>query len=433
MRGERRVRVAGADDMASLVRRWSELLIGDLLPSERLTAAAEATGSLLRPPATAAEVSAAELRLGTRLPPSYRQFLLVSNGAYGDDYGPSLRYSDVPEQGPRESAVLGVGFLPVQDVRWLRDASPGSAEVFAEMTDEAGSGPASVDGEEPRNWSPVSDGLLIATDKGPGTTVLVPFAGRAPGAEWQLWNVHFETATAYLSFASWLEREVSQREPLSLDLATTRALVDAPDGTWRARFEKLKLVDNPAAVDLLIWALNRPANEPTVYTADNIPDEASQARSGIAMAAGIALGRIKTDAAVAALVAADYNLAKQGLKKARTAAARDTIAAAGDIVTLDELGDPRAATLAAQEIATAGPIRRGYLGQIVGRSKDQQYLPLLLDSYQRCTGDQDRFSFAWALAKLGSTQGVDYLREMASADGPYAVSARNNLELEGWD
>ena len=44
----------------------------------------EATGgpaqSIVRPPATAVEISAAEERLGTRLPPRYREFLGVSNG-----------------------------------------------------------------------------------------------------------------------------------------------------------------------------------------------------------------------------------------------------------------------------------------------------------------------------------------------------------------
>lgn len=78
--------------MSALAARWSELLIAGLSEGELLTAAAQ--GSLLRLPATEAEIHEAEARLGCALPPSYREFLLVSNGAYGDDYRPTVVYDD---------------------------------------------------------------------------------------------------------------------------------------------------------------------------------------------------------------------------------------------------------------------------------------------------------------------------------------------------
>jgi hypothetical protein len=99
--------------MSALAARWSELLIAELSQDEHLTVAAQ--GSLLRPPATEAEIQEAEARLGCALPPSYREFLLVNNGAYGDDYGPTVVYGpDEPEQPRPESPTVGVGFLPVQ-------------------------------------------------------------------------------------------------------------------------------------------------------------------------------------------------------------------------------------------------------------------------------------------------------------------------------
>ncbi|HEY0735485.1 MAG TPA: SMI1/KNR4 family protein [Herpetosiphonaceae bacterium] len=64
----------------ALLRQWSrDVLASDeyvgLLPAEVLAA-----GWLGYPGATEAEIQQAEARLGTQLPPSYREFLKVSNG-----------------------------------------------------------------------------------------------------------------------------------------------------------------------------------------------------------------------------------------------------------------------------------------------------------------------------------------------------------------
>src|SRR5689334_13364667 len=64
----------------AFLTQWSrELLQWDRV---RVAAPAEAlqSGWLGRPGANEAQLAAAEARLGTRLPPSYRQFLAVSNG-----------------------------------------------------------------------------------------------------------------------------------------------------------------------------------------------------------------------------------------------------------------------------------------------------------------------------------------------------------------
>ncbi|MEV0596690.1 SMI1/KNR4 family protein [Nonomuraea cavernae] len=63
----------------------------------------------LHPPAGEVEVSQLEERLGMSLPPSYRQFLLFSNGWGVDEYS----------------------LLPVTEVGWLRDVEPSTVEAWS--------------------------------------------------------------------------------------------------------------------------------------------------------------------------------------------------------------------------------------------------------------------------------------------------------------
>ncbi|MGP3955509.1 SMI1/KNR4 family protein [Nonomuraea sp. 3N208] len=65
----------------------------------------------LYPPATEAEVRRLEERLGMELPPSYRQFLLFSDGWGNAD----------------DCCLLGV-----QEIGWLRDVDPSVAESWSE-------------------------------------------------------------------------------------------------------------------------------------------------------------------------------------------------------------------------------------------------------------------------------------------------------------
>lgn len=64
------------------LRRWQEEWVPDEDDMEDLTEGGMTLAdlALAAPPATEAEIAAAEQRLGARLPPSYRQFLGVSNG-----------------------------------------------------------------------------------------------------------------------------------------------------------------------------------------------------------------------------------------------------------------------------------------------------------------------------------------------------------------
>jgi hypothetical protein len=63
-----------------LLTRWSRELIASPQFRPRLPAEAVASGWAGFPGASEEQIAAAEARLGTRLPPSYREFLKVSNG-----------------------------------------------------------------------------------------------------------------------------------------------------------------------------------------------------------------------------------------------------------------------------------------------------------------------------------------------------------------
>src|SRR5215207_9449291 len=67
--------------MRSIVEEWDAALRAELPAYQRLVPAAEARGSLLRPPATPEAVAAVEGRLAVRLPAAYRSFLLIADGA----------------------------------------------------------------------------------------------------------------------------------------------------------------------------------------------------------------------------------------------------------------------------------------------------------------------------------------------------------------
>src|SRR5438445_461462 len=70
------------DRMKTLAQRFDERVRLDVTGSDVLIAPAQARGSVLRAPASEEDIERVEERLEVRFPPSYRAFLLVSNGAY---------------------------------------------------------------------------------------------------------------------------------------------------------------------------------------------------------------------------------------------------------------------------------------------------------------------------------------------------------------
>jgi cell wall assembly regulator SMI1 len=67
-------------ELEALVRRWDELLVAEKRWGEYWPVTE--TGTVLRAGASEAEIAALEARLGVQLPPSYRAFLAISNGAW---------------------------------------------------------------------------------------------------------------------------------------------------------------------------------------------------------------------------------------------------------------------------------------------------------------------------------------------------------------
>lgn len=87
---------------------WSDLLPEDEPVAEGPDHPPLPPGHGLHPPASEVEVSQLEDRLGVRLPPSYRQFLLFSNGWGIEEYS----------------------LAPVAEVGWLRDVWPSAVEAW---------------------------------------------------------------------------------------------------------------------------------------------------------------------------------------------------------------------------------------------------------------------------------------------------------------
>lgn len=394
--------------MAELAHRWSELLLRDVgvAGSWQPTQAVASSGSLLRPPASQEQVAAVERRLGRELPPSYREFLLVSDGAFGDLYGVTMRDLDrgVEPAGP-QSDVAGVAFLPAADLRWLRDDMPWFAELCEEEAEDDGDGRATRDGQEVWPWAPFARGLVIATDKGPGTTCLVPFDD---AGEWQVWNIHKETSEAYLSFRSLLEHMVAAREPVETVDVAEQVIAHALAGeSWA--WQRMSRIAAPDAAPLLVALVE----QGTLV---------AQAAQG--------LGRIGTDEAVGALERLRPVGAEQALVRAGTDRAREVLAAWELFTGLDLLGDPRAPEIAARRLAHPAeepPTLVAAAAGVLGRSGDASYVPLL----RTLTDAADPFvvvSTAYALVQLGEQEGRQILADHAAREEGAFRYARGLLE-----
>lgn len=115
--------------MGGLIDEWASRVLGPQRDREYDPPAVTATGSVLRPPASRAAIEAAERRLGSRLPPSYRQFLEVTNGAYA--LGESVQVGRFLSSGP--AVQQGFGFLPVEDIGLFATNEPFLVDLWLEF------------------------------------------------------------------------------------------------------------------------------------------------------------------------------------------------------------------------------------------------------------------------------------------------------------
>ena len=178
------------EDMRRLVRRWERAL--------RVESDRGPRDTLLAPPADESDVRAAEERLGFTLPPSYRLFLKVSNGAFASWRGIA------PNSGV-------YGFLPVQRVAMASAAVPDLVDHWTANPDlrnaarrgrQTESAPAAV-----TEYSALGNAVLISQPFDAFCDVLVPRTGEE---EWELWAFAKEGAIAFSSFGAVLRWQVAQ-------------------------------------------------------------------------------------------------------------------------------------------------------------------------------------------------------------------------------
>lgn len=105
-------------DWGTWIREWNRQLLSRYDPSAdeafvdpRVTASVVAGGWLGAVGATEEQVAALETRLGARLPPSYRSFLLTTNGFL-------------------QPGVIVPRLLATDEVSWLRDVDPETIEAW---------------------------------------------------------------------------------------------------------------------------------------------------------------------------------------------------------------------------------------------------------------------------------------------------------------
>jgi hypothetical protein len=193
-----------ADKVEFLARKWDQRVRREVSRFERVVPEIEERGTVLREPASEEQVAAAEKRLGVRLPPSYRAFLLISNGAHASPLGAEKTHAGGPSRH---------GFLPVGDVAPAAEADAFTVELWTGL--EALNEPKHdrrPTGREPVNvgyFQPLKRGLLVSRPLEVWRSVLVPRDGVE---EWELWDMAKEETGAYRSFADFLWYQVHRPE-----------------------------------------------------------------------------------------------------------------------------------------------------------------------------------------------------------------------------
>jgi len=148
-------------------------------PDSPALAQRAALGQLRAAPCPAAELAALEARLGTGLPPSYREFLLAANGLV------------VPDT---------VSLLPAAQVAWLKDVDPETIAAWSDTHDDEASD------EQYATYGPDQDcvhmrtrhlrtALRISTTLDGDVFLLIPEVRF--GAEWEAWFLGSKNPGAY--------------------------------------------------------------------------------------------------------------------------------------------------------------------------------------------------------------------------------------------
>lgn len=234
-----------------LLDRWERAL--QLVESRPPGAGEEEPTPFRRAGANVGDVEALELRIGRRLPPSYRSFLLRTDGFRAAGWGAAR---------PFESAHYD-GLLPASGVSTLAWADPPTVMSWT-VSDVPFSGslfePDDVIAflgldEETRYERPPAGHLIHAiAASGPqqhGNVVLDPLVVDAAG-EWEAWRLDADGCTRFASFGDLVEQLVSEAEREAEGVAQATPTGIRPDAEEAvARLESTGDADISAIEQLL--------------------------------------------------------------------------------------------------------------------------------------------------------------------------------------
>jgi len=234
------------ETMRPLVERWDERVRGEVSRFRRLVPEAAAAASVLRAAADERQVAAAEDRLSLQLPPSYRSFLLISNGAYASTLG-------------AEAVISGFesrhGFLAVESVAPAVEADADTVELWTgepELNNPANDRvPASEKSVEVGYFQPIKDALLVSRPHETFRDMLVPRAGEV---EWELWAFAKEGAIAHRSFADFLLAELGRVDRRPKQEHADKYVAEVREGKLYA-LERLAELADPRIGDIALEVL----------------------------------------------------------------------------------------------------------------------------------------------------------------------------------
>jgi len=152
-----------------LLSEWSREIIAEDELAEQLTPEVRASGWLGYPGATDEQISAAETRLGTTFPPSYREFLKVTNGW-------------------RMTTSFIERLWSTDEIAWLVDQRPDIAAGWEEYEDDVDDAEYLVYGtnvDQPLRGAYFRTSLAVS-DYGDGIYLLNPLTV-TPEGEWEAW------------------------------------------------------------------------------------------------------------------------------------------------------------------------------------------------------------------------------------------------------
>jgi hypothetical protein len=394
------------------VRKWDTLVQQQIAPGEEPVPEILAMGSVLREPASGVVIAAAEARLRVSLPPSYRTFLLMSNGAYADPEG----VITISRTRMTRSRPAGLGLLPAEEIEPFAQGDPDLYQVWAEQVGSLGAS-IKYDGDEVADFAALTRGAVLIGSAGDGATVLVR-ATRA--VEWQLWIFQKELVTGYKSFGSWL-RMTGYAVAVS-DIPAALARIVAGE---QREAEGIVRLRDPAAVPVLVGALQAVPKAARIVI--NALASIGTAEAAIALepflAARADSDPLGTDAERDAHYASWH--AQQALGTIKGQEAADVLARYNCHHELGIRRDPRAGPIAAKDMTPPAFMGANSL-RILG---DPSYIPQLQAAAQQADHPGARMSIALARYRLGDATVLPELQQMAADDNFYHQKrARRLLE-----